>query len=84
MFLTQERAVYMRILLLELKILPINTPTQPRSSFARMLASDPVLAARCKAVANQVRASAREDIEAGRRAEQIGPADLATYINARA
>ncbi len=40
-----------------------------------MLAADPALAARCEEIVKQLREAAREDIEAGDRAQMLGPKD---------
>ncbi len=56
----------------------------PRSYFARKLAANPEFRAQCEEVANAVRETCREDIEAGERSEMITGEDLATVINAKA
>lgn len=60
------------------------TATEPRSYFARRLATDPELAARCEAIKQELRAAAAADIEAGRRSEQLTGDALKIIINARA
>ncbi|OGY31728.1 MAG: hypothetical protein A3C02_04885 [Candidatus Andersenbacteria bacterium RIFCSPHIGHO2_02_FULL_45_11] len=54
---------------------------KPRSKFAQILAADPALAARCEEVVKQLREAAREDIEAGERAQMIGPKDNVRFTN---
>ena len=61
-----------------------NRSSEARSSFAKLLATDPVLAERCEKVAKAIRDAAREDIQAGERAERLTKEDFAIYINARA
>lgn len=55
---------------------------EPRSKFAKMLAADPELAARCEEVVKKIREAAKEEIEACERSRMIGPDDN-VYINAR-
>lgn len=57
-------------------------PDKPRSKFAKMLAADPALAARCEEVAKTIREAAKEEIEACERSRNIGPNDN-VFINAR-
>ena len=56
---------------------------EPRSAFARQLAADPELAARCEKIAAAVRECAADDIAAGERAEKLTAKDFAVTINAR-
>jgi hypothetical protein len=58
--------------------------TEKRSYFAKKLASDPALAARCEAVVSELRNAANEDLKAVERSEQLTSEDFAIYINARA
>jgi hypothetical protein len=57
---------------------------EERSVFAKKLASDPELAARCEAVATELRDAAKEELKAVERSEQLTSEDFAVYINARA
>lgn len=54
---------------------------QPRSYFARKLAADPALAARCEAVVTQLRNEANEQLKAVERSQQLTWEDFAVYIN---
>ncbi len=55
-----------------------------KSYFARRLASDPELAARCDAVVKQLRNAVNRELEAVERSEQLTAEDFALIINARA
>lgn len=57
---------------------------EPRSYFAKRLAADPELAARCEEVVAAVRSAAEPELQAGIRSEQLGPDDYGIIINARA
>jgi hypothetical protein len=61
-----------------------SIPTQPRSYFARKLAADPVLAARCREIEADLRKLAQPDVQAAIRSQQLGPLDYGIIINARA
>lgn len=58
-------------------------PHEPKSKFAKMLAADPELAARCEEVVRTLREAAREEVEACERSTMLGPNDN-VIINARA
>ncbi len=55
----------------------------PQSAFARELAANPELAARCEKVVAALRNAAADDVAAGERAQKITGKDLAVTINAR-
>ncbi len=57
---------------------------EARSSFAKLLASDPALAKRCEKVVQALREAARKDVEDGERAQRLTKDDFAIIINARA
>ncbi len=61
-----------------------ESSSQPRSYFAKRLAEDPVLAAKCEEIVVALRSEAAADIQAGIRSEQLGPNDYGIVINARA
>lgn len=60
-----------------------NNLDQPRSYFARRLAADPELAARCEKIARDLRDEAGPDIQACIHSRQLGPGDLDIIMNAR-
>lgn len=54
-----------------------------QSAFARELANDPELAARCEKIAAAVRECVADDVATGERAEKLTAKDFAVTINAR-
>jgi len=56
---------------------------EPKSEFAKKLASNRDLAAWCEQVADSVRGAASEDTRATESSEQLTREDFAVYINTR-